>query len=144
MSSAVTNFRLFGAETVSAVSPYALQFMELKITGANTNTTWDLATSGGTFWTAAKANGTYGTIATKALSALQKCATDSYAFFQAYAGFIGTRPRAATALLTAYSQSVTSGIPTFAFAATTAPTADSLFIVWIMQPGAVVQNVPFA
>jgi hypothetical protein len=144
MANAVTNYRLFGAELSAAVSPGALQFMEIYIGGADSDVTWDLNDAGGTFWTAAKGDVTYGAIAKKALAALLDMADGSYAFFQVWGGFINAFARVATASGTAYSQSVTAGIPTFAFDTGNAPTADSIVIAWLMKPGAVVQNVPFA
>ncbi len=66
MAFAVTKFNAYGVLNTSPSIKRGTQLVELTITGANTDVAYDLGTTGGTFWTSAVADATYGGIATAA------------------------------------------------------------------------------
>ena len=53
MAFAVTSYNVYATETAKAVSPEVTQYIKFTVTAANTDVAYDLATVGGTFWTAA-------------------------------------------------------------------------------------------
>lgn len=75
MTLALTKFKAYGVRTSGAVRQQTMQVAEMYVTGAATDTAWDIAsdTSGalGTFWTAVTADSTYGTLATNALTSIR-------------------------------------------------------------------------
>ena len=71
MALALTKFSAYGTHVTDAHRKRSTQKAILEITGLNSDTTWDIGTDAGTFWTAAKANATYGSGASKALEVLQ-------------------------------------------------------------------------
>jgi hypothetical protein len=75
MTFALTQFKAYGVRASAATRQHTWQVAEFGITAANTDTALDISsdTSGslGTFWTAAIANSTYGTLATNALGVIQ-------------------------------------------------------------------------
>jgi hypothetical protein len=66
MAFALTKFRAYKVEVPTAIAKYGLQAVEMTITRGASDVLLDLDTTTGTFWTAAKADGTYGTMATQA------------------------------------------------------------------------------
>lgn len=63
-------------EIPTAIKKRGLQYLEFKITrGAAGDTDLDIGNTSGTFWTAAIADGTYGTLATNALKEFTKIAS---------------------------------------------------------------------
>jgi hypothetical protein len=89
MSQAVTQVQAFGFEKDESLTYRFSQRLILWTTGLNTDTVYDfgnnVAGSLGTFWTAALANGTYGSIATTALQLIQTIQPLAQQFLQ----FIG-------------------------------------------------------
>ncbi len=69
MTFALTGFKAYKLSVPSAVDKYGLQVVEMTITRASTDVALDIDNTAGTFWTAAKANTTYGTLATNAAAA---------------------------------------------------------------------------
>lgn len=81
MTFALTKFEAWGVEIDEPVTKKFMQYARLVITAAATDVALDIGTDAGTFWTAALANGTYGTsVATPALAALQNIVAKSSAF----------------------------------------------------------------
>lgn len=66
MAFALTKFRAYKVEVPTAIAKYGLQAIEMTVTRGASDVLMDLDTTTGTFWTAAKANGTYGAMATQA------------------------------------------------------------------------------
>lgn len=75
MTFALTQFKAYGVRADGATRQHNWQVAELGITAENTDTALDISsdTAGslGTFWTAATANATYGTLASNALTVIQ-------------------------------------------------------------------------
>lgn len=66
MALALTKFSAYGFLVDGPHSKRAKQRAVLTITGLATDVSWDISNLTGTFWTAAKANATYGSLATEA------------------------------------------------------------------------------
>ena len=88
MTLAVTSFRAYGDEIMDATNIRARQRVNITVTGANTDVSWDLASYTGTLWTAALADGTYGTVAAQAIAAMKLI--DGFGSFLVHEG--GTIP----------------------------------------------------
>jgi len=69
---ALTKYQAYGVLISSPVRKRAVQRVVLTYTAVNTDTDLDIGDDSGTFWTAAKADATYGAMATNALSHIQK------------------------------------------------------------------------
>jgi len=72
MAFALTDANFGKIEIPTAIKKRGLQYIELKVTRGASDTDLDIGNSAGTFWTAAIADGTYGTLATNALREFQK------------------------------------------------------------------------
>lgn len=70
MTFALTAFKAYGIRTSGANRQHTHQVAELKITSANTDVDLDIGDTTGTFWTAAQADSTYGTMAARALTVM--------------------------------------------------------------------------
>lgn len=53
MTFALTAYKAYATKTDRAVTPQYIQYLNMTITAANTDTTMDFGTTAGTFWTAA-------------------------------------------------------------------------------------------
>lgn len=76
MAFALTDATFYKIDSGSPVAKRGLQALELKVTRGASDTDLDIGNTSGTFWTAAIANGTYGTQATKALKEFTKIASE--------------------------------------------------------------------
>lgn len=136
MAFAVTKFNAYGVLNANATQKRGIQRVELTITGANTDTAYDLGTTAGTFWTSAVADATYGGVATAARTFILTTLNGQVA------STIGIRSQqllarlqAAAASGTSYTlsvASVTTPVPELAFASGSAPTSGVYVIEWLL------------
>lgn len=139
MAFAVTKFSAYGRLNTSATAKRGVQFVELTITGAATDTAYDLGTTAGTFWTSAEAHATYGAIATAAktfiLTTLYgQVGTVIGVDSQALCTPVG-RINAATASSNTYTQAVaavTTPMIELAFNSGNAPTSGVYVFQWLL------------
>lgn len=76
MAFALTNARFYKVEIPSAVDKRGLQGIEMTVTRLTADTDLDFGDVDGTFWTAAIADATYGTLSTLALGEFKKIASN--------------------------------------------------------------------
>ncbi len=139
MAFAVTKFNAYGRLNTSPTAKRGVQFVELTITGANTDIAYDLGTTGGTFWTSAVAHATYGGIATAARTFILTTLTAQVGTVvgvesQALCDPVG-RINAATAATDTYTQAVaavTTPMIELAFATGHAPTTGVYVFKWLL------------
>jgi len=79
MAFACTKFKAYVVTAQSPTRARKLQRVAMTVTGLNSDTALDIGTLGGTFWTAAKADGTYGSIANAAYDTLVKIVAEALA-----------------------------------------------------------------
>lgn len=77
MAFALTGYSARGVEIGSVCYRKGIQQVVFEITGTSADVALDLGSASGTFWTAALADATYGTLATKALASLQRISANS-------------------------------------------------------------------
>ena len=70
MAFALTSATVYKIDIPNATKTYGLQAIELTITRGSADVSFDWGNLSGTFWTAAKANGTYGAYATQVAGVL--------------------------------------------------------------------------
>lgn len=102
MAFALTKFMAVGVDYAGVSNRNGVQKVIMNITGTTSDVALDIGTAAGTFWTAAIANATYGTIATAALAKLQAIAANSPALFRVNS--MKLLPRVQVATLTAAGQ----------------------------------------
>jgi len=141
MAFALTKFKADGIRHTGPTRSHGEQIAVFSITAANTDTALDIATSGGTFWTAARANSTYGDLATAAWRMFfDKSPYGSIPAAVATNGLLAVEgPNMVTYVkvlsLTAgnqYTISITSDIPSLAFNSGSAPTSYTLTLRWLL------------
>lgn len=79
MAFALTKYEARSLDIASPTYKRGIQQVVLDITGTSADVDLDLGDDSGTFWTAAKANTTYGELASKALTNLQKIVSQAQA-----------------------------------------------------------------
>ena len=139
MAFATTGYKLWAVETNKATSPEYVQYLEVDVTGANTDVAYDFGTTGGTFWTSAEGHATYGAkaIALKAIM-YDICGKAMYPFHpvgdQLTAAYV---PLAAASGATNYilANGTVSKSVDLTFKSGNAPTSHKLVLSWKMQPG---------
>lgn len=139
MAFAVTKFNAYGVLNSNPTVKRGVQRVELTITGANTDVAYDLGTTGGTFWTSAVADATYGGIATAARTFILTTLTAQVAsvisvWSQQLCTPVG-RINAATASSNTYTQAVaavTTPMIELAFASGSAPTSGTYVFQWLL------------
>ena len=140
MSFKVIAAHMYGTEASRAVSPYESQVCEMVISGADADVTLDLDNFSGTFWTAALADVTYGTIALHVAQQLKDIAPNVASMHSVGGNFTLYRNRVATGSEAGgdYSQNYnnTTKLPNFAFKAGNGPNGTNIILVWGMKPGA--------
>lgn len=140
MAFALTKFKAYGLRAEGDVRPHAQQVMSFTFTAANTDVTYDLGTSAGTFWTSAVADATYGSLAgaarTLLLTTLPGNLPNTALMHIAGAYPLSTFAKVASAPSgNQYTLSVTSNMPTITFVSGSAPTAWVLTLTWILHDG---------
>ncbi len=139
MAFAVTKFTAYGRLNSNPTPKRGIQCVELTITGANTDIAYDLATTGGTFWTSAVAHATYGGIATAARTFILTTLTAQVGTFvevlsQALLSSL-TRLPAATVSGDNYTRvvtTVTTPVIELAFNSGNAPTSGVYVLTWLL------------
>lgn len=140
MAFALTKFKAYGLRAEGAVRPHAQQVMSFTLTGAATDISYDFDETGGTFWTSAEANATYGALASAAKSllltrlpgllpdgALVACESEVLQnFIQVASGATGDQ----------YVLVITDSMPDILFVSASAPTAWVLNLRWNLIDGA--------
>lgn len=139
MAFALTKFKAYGLRAEGAVRPHVQQIFSFTLTAANTDITYDLGTTAGTFWTSAVANVTYGSIATAVrtllltrlpgsvpANSLMACeGVPLQTYIQVASGAAGLQ----------YTKAISSNMPTITFVSGSAPTAWVLNLKWNLADG---------
>ena len=137
MAIAVTKFTAYALEIPDAVRTRHVQRAAITFTAANTDATWDLGTTSGTFWTSAEAHATYGAIATEAKRVLLLAGANAKVLDR-IGGTIRNNYIQAAALggvVTNFTLTATNGCPDMTFVSGSAPTAGVLVIEWCLNDG---------
>ena len=96
MSWKVTAAHFYASESSKATGPFTAQTCEMVIYGLDADVALDLDNATGTFWTAAEADATYGTVAAAAYAALQKVQISAASLHSWGGNFALYRARGAT------------------------------------------------
>ena len=134
MAFAVTSYNVYATETAKAVSPEVTQYIKFTVTAANTDVAYDLATVGGTFWTAAGGS----TAGAAVLNTIKKMIPELEMAHPLLCNATMSRLRAASASSSSnYSQTFTAGniCPEIAFNSGDAPTSETIIISAKMKAG---------
>lgn len=140
MAFALTKFRAYGIRADGAQRAHVQQVASFTLTAAATDIAYDIGTTGGTFWTSAEANATYGALASAVKSLLLTrlpglledngliaCESEVLqTFLQVASGASGTQ----------YTLAISSSMPTITFVSASAPTAWVLNLRWNLIDGA--------
>lgn len=135
MAFAVTVVEAYGIEVEEALNKRYIQYLNLTITAANTDTDWDLGDnvtgSLGTFWTAADGTATGLT----ALGAIQDIETRA----RASVGYSLSAPNfyqggSASGVVYTAAANTSGKTPNLTFASGSAPTEITIQLRWILQP----------
>jgi len=135
MASALTAYKAWIQEADKATGPRHIQYLEMDITGANTDTAWDFATAAGTFWTAAEADETYGATATLARKLMYQIA-EKAAYFAGVLGEVDlqyAREIAASGADYTMAAGTASNIPDLTFNSGNAPTSIKAVLRWVLS-----------
>ncbi len=139
MTFALVGFRAAGARREGAQPCHGDQIVELKITAAATDVAYDFATTGGTFWTAAVADATYGGLATQARAFLLNRVAGVVAEYLGACSevldTVYTRVAGAPGAATEYRVTVSYHMPSLAFNAAGGPTAITVRLQWRLVDG---------
>ena len=133
MTLALTGYRAYGVEGMKAVSPDQIQHIEITITGANTDLTWDFGETGGTFWTAVGAT----TIPANAKALLLDAASKAVYAYDVIGDFTGAYVKGHAAGTGVYSE-VAGTIPALhdiTFNTASAPTSAVICFRFKLMPG---------
>lgn len=146
MTFALTSFfadgvRYSGPGPIRAVQKYAFT-----VTAAATDVDLDLGDATGTFWTAAKANGTYGTMATQVLTQIQRLDAQytavSNLFTPEIASFTKVSSLSATGTYT-LDISASPKLPDYTFYTGGGTTAYTVFVDYLMEPNMLPTNLSY-
>lgn len=135
MAFALTSFFADGNRYMGAGVETAVQRVILTATGTTADVDLDIGDNSGTFWTAAIANTTYGTMATQALETLQKIISQSTTWQAVYSPEIdasGVREAAASG--TAYTLTFQNSRPNYLFDTAQGLTAYTIIIDYLLKP----------
>ena len=145
----LTAGHFYASESSKPTSPFVSQVAEIVISGADADITLDFDDFSGTFWTAALADGTYGTVALNVKKALQKIAPEVASTHWLGGNFTLYRARvpagSEAAATGAYSANYnnTTKLPKFKFDTGNGPGGTNLIICWGMKPGAVPLTIDY-
>ena len=136
MTLALTGYRAFGTEGIKAVSPEHFQNVEITITAANSDVSWDFGETGGTFWTAVGTT----TIPAAAKALLYDVANPAKcAYALDLAGtFTGTAVKGHAATTGQYTEAAGTvvALHTLTFYTSEAPTTATILFRFKLKPGA--------
>lgn len=127
-------FKAYGIRCCGSTRQQERQVAVLSIAQANTDTALDIASSGGTFWTAALADAAYGQLAATALAKLTAIQNAD----AAVGGLLSVDPPVNYVQVTSgpagkqYSMTVTNSLPSITWVSTQAPTAYLLTLEWTL------------
>jgi hypothetical protein len=143
MTFALTKFKAWGVEIDEPVTKKFMQFAHLSITAAATDVALDIGTDAGAFWTAALANGTYGTsVATPALAALQAIQAKARAYLGFQDGGLACRNVQSGGLKSITSSAGAGGAATEAMVVTGLGLAAADTIIGVTQKTKGANNLP--
>lgn len=136
MAFALTSFQARSLDIQSTSKKRGVQQIVMGITGTTADVALDISNSAGTFWTAAQANATFGTLATKALAILVALQSQVTALKDIKSEKLIARVRVATLSAAGqYTVTITSHLPSIAFNAADGETAISLLLEFEMVDG---------
>lgn len=139
MSWKVIAGHFYATESSKVVSPFTSQCAEIVISGGDADVALDFSNFTGTFWTAALADGTYGTIALNVKKVLQSLIPNVASTHWVGGNFTLYRNRVATGSEAGGDYSAnysnTTKLPNFAFKAGNGCGSTNLIVCWGMQPG---------
>jgi hypothetical protein len=136
MAFALTKYKAYGTLVSGPSRKQAIQYVELHITAANTDTDLDIADASGTFWTAAQANSTYGDIAEQALESITDVGDQSAALLSVMSPEILSRAQDNTSPASGfYGISVSGNLPNIEWASGNAPTAYQVTLMLALPDG---------
>lgn len=131
MAFALTGYFARSVEISSSSYKRGIQQVVLNITGAATDVDLDIGDAAGTFWTAAVADGTYGTLASNALTSLTAIAGQSAALVAVESEQLIDRVQVASLTTTGqYSLAIDAIGPNIAFNAADGELAYKIILVW--------------
>lgn len=135
MAHAVTVVEAFGVEVEEALNKRYIQYMNLTITAANTDTDWDIgdyaAGSLGTFWTSAAGTAT-GLAALGAIQDIDKRARVSLGYSLSAPNFY--QGGSASGVVYTAAANTSGKTANLTFDSGAAPTAITIQLRWMLQP----------
>ena len=143
MAFALTSYRARGLQIAGAQPDRAIQQVVMTITGAVTDVALDIGTDAGTFWVAAVADATYGTLATSAKENLLNIVAVSQALAGLFVPELVGRLKAAAASTTDYTLSVALKRPIYTFAASNGELLYTVFLEYLLNPSIMPIDVCF-
>lgn len=137
MAQALTGYKAYGIRHDGETRSHAYQVVEMYITAANTDVTYDIGTAAGTFWTSALADATYGVVAASALNFILTTLPGTVVrLLRPEAEALTNRIQVLTSPSTSqYSILIASAMPTITFSSGTAPVAMYLTLTWMLHDG---------
>lgn len=131
MAFALTRFEARSIDIASVTYKRGVQQVVMDITGSSADVDLDIGDDAGTFWTAAIANATYGTLATNALAVLQKIVAQAAALVAVQSQQLLDRIQIATVSGAGqYSLAVVNTRPNLAFNAGDGETAYKIILTY--------------
>lgn len=143
MAFALTKYQAWPELLSTPIWKRARQFVELKITATVNDVALDIGTDAGTFWTAAQANATYGTLATSALAAIKQITGACDSLVRVGSEQLLDRLQAAAAAGTSYTLAIADHRPNITFAAGQGETAFTILLEWSLPDGNVGYKAQF-
>lgn len=132
MAFALTQFVSYGTDIVGPSRKRGIQGATLTITSLVTDVDLDISDAGGTFWTEAQANATFGQLATKALDVLQKIAANAQAILPPVRSpQLMDRLQAAAPSGTSYTLTLSNSLPDLTFDAGNGETSWLIDLQWL-------------
>lgn len=138
MAFALTRLRAWGNKIQTESPLRGEQFVELRLTGANTDVDCDIGDDAGVFWTDALADATYGDLAAAALTTLQAIVAQAAQLTAVESAELITRTKVLVADVDAaseYAITVVNDRPNILFITTDAPTAWKVQLRYTLDDG---------
>lgn len=135
MAFALTKFNSYGIDVAGPSFKRGMQHATFTITALVTDVALDLSAAGGTFWTAAIANATYGTLATNALVVLGQIQNIAAQLWSIKSEQLLDRLQEASATGTDYTVAITTHTPDITCAASNGETAWVIDLEWQLTDG---------
>lgn len=135
MSFSLQGFKAYGVRAEGATRQHVRQMAELYIVATVNDVALDISNSAGTFWTAALADSSYGSLASSALSVLTTISGIAVALRSVKSEELLVRLQAASPSGTSYSLSVSSHLPSITCAAGNGQTSWHIQLEWLLPDG---------